>query len=105
MNGPSATWGTGDNLFNSHPIGTYSVFYEAAGFFHGKKKEQQRPNKMRQRENHGDSGIDSASHISEGIRVGSVERAGPLSELSSPPRQGDSAPAQRHGTGCFTVTM
>lgn len=75
-------------------------FHAAAGSFHEhsltwKKREQQRANKERQRENQRDSGIDSASHISEGTRVASVERVEPLSELSSPLRQGDSA---RHGS-------
>lgn len=58
-------------------------------------REEQRANKRRQRENQRDSGIDSASHISQGTCAASVERADPLSELSSPPRQGDSAP---HGS-------
>lgn len=54
------------------------------------QEEERTANKER------DGGIDFASHVSEGTRVASVERAEPLSELSSPPPQyGDSAP---HGS-------
>lgn len=53
-----------------------------------KKRAQQKANKKGQRENQRDSGIDSASHISGGTSVASVERADPLSELSTPPQHG-----------------
>lgn len=56
-----------------------------------KKREQQKANKKGQKENQRGSGIDSASHISGGTCVASVERADPLSELSTPPQHGDSA--------------
>lgn len=57
------------------------------------RKENSREQTRRGKER--DSGVDSASHISGGDRVASVELVEPLSELSSLPRQGDSAP---HGS-------